>query len=147
MYTNDSELCCFILYPTFQELLLVRSTTQSKSSFVPGDKPGSSDSPSVILQLFSSFSLVPADWRNRVSSYRGSKRNPPCTTSNFFCLSKFVIYLCGVLLSRVETGSVRVAWSHHFSVVYRKCYGHSILMNISQYSLCAILRLAREPLV
>jgi hypothetical protein len=109
MYTNDSELCCFILYPTFQELLLVRSTTQSKSSFVPGDKPGSSDSPSVILQLFSSFSLVPADWRNRVSSYRGSKRNPPCTTSNFFCLSKFVIYLCGVLL-RVETASVRVAF-------------------------------------
>lgn len=95
MYTNDSELCCFILYPTFQELLLVRSTTQSKSSFVPGDKPGSSDSPSVILQLFSSFSLVPADWRNRVSSYRGSKRNPPCTTSNFFFLLKFVIYLWG----------------------------------------------------
>lgn len=118
MYTNDSELCCFILYHTFQELLLlVRSTTQSKSSFVPGDKPGSSDSPSVILQLFSSFSLVPADWRNRVSSYRGSKKNPPCTTSNFFCLSKFVIYLWGSSQQSRDWISAIGFSSHHFSVV------------------------------
>jgi hypothetical protein len=112
---------------------------QSKSSFVLDDKPGSSDSQHqwcvcvCVLQLFSWFSLVPADFE---IEFHLIGKYPPCTTLIFFCLQLFIYF--GVLregkkrqtdLCAIQMSSAAYSLLHEENVT-----SHLILMSFSSFT-------------